>query len=60
MKDFLIIVCPESKNISKELNNYIYAEKGSNLYVDKYNDAIDAARYNVSFHLSGDYGIILA
>lgn len=60
MLDHEIIVDPTSTNIIKELNNYIYADKGSKLYVDDYNHAIDAIRYNVMFHLSGDYGIILA
>ena len=60
MQDYKIIVDPNSINIIKELNNYIYADKGSKLYVDNYNHAIDAIRYNVMYHLSGDYGIILA
>ena len=60
MQDYKMIVDPNSINITKELNNYIYADKGSKLYVDNYNHAIDAIRYNVMFHLSGDYGIILA
>jgi len=37
--------------IAKELNNYVYADKGSKLYVDNYNHAIDAIRYNVIYHL---------
>lgn len=52
MQDFEIIVEPNSINIAKELNNYIYADKGSKLYVDDFNHAIDAIRYNVFFHLS--------
>jgi len=51
MQDFLIVVEPESKNIAKELNNYIYSNKSSNLYVDAYNHAIDGIRYNVIHHL---------
>lgn len=52
MLDYEIIVEPNSTNIAKELNNYIYADKGSKLYVDDFNHAIDAIRYNVSFHLT--------
>lgn len=52
MQDFEIIVDPDSINIAKELNNYVYADKGSKLYVDDFNHAIDAIRYNVFFHLS--------
>lgn len=51
MKDFEIIVDPDSHNIAKELNNHIYADKGSKLYVDDYNHAIDGIRYNLIYHL---------
>ncbi|QDP49293.1 MAG: putative terminase large subunit [Prokaryotic dsDNA virus sp.] len=51
MQDYELIVEPESNNIAKELNNYVYADKGSKLYVDSYNHAIDAIRYNVTYHL---------
>lgn len=52
MLDYQIILEPNSINTGKELNNYIYADKGSKLYVDDFNHAIDAIRYNVFFHLS--------
>lgn len=52
MLDYEIIVENNSINIAKELNNYIYADKGSKLYVDSFNHAIDAIRYNVFYHLS--------
>ncbi len=51
MQDYQLIVSPESTNIAKELNNYVYADKGSKLYVDSYNHAIDGVRYNVIYHL---------
>jgi len=51
MQDYELIITPESTNIAKELNNYIYADKGSKLYVDSYNHAIDGIRYNVIYHL---------
>jgi phage terminase large subunit len=51
MQDYELIVSPESTNIAKELNNYVYADKGSKLYVDNYNHAIDGVRYNVIYHL---------
>ena len=51
MQDYELIVDPNSTNIAKELNNYIYADKGSKLYVDSFNHAIDAIRYNVIYHL---------
>lgn len=51
MQDYQIIVEENSTNIAKELNNYVYADKGSKLFVDDFNHAIDAIRYNVFYHL---------
>ena len=51
MQDYHLVVSPESTNIAKELNNYIYSDKSSKLYVDNYNHAIDGIRYNVIYHL---------
>ena len=51
MQDYELIITTESTNIAKELNNYVYADKGSKLYVDAYNHAIDGIRYNVIYHL---------
>lgn len=51
MQDYEIILDPESKNIAKEFNNYVYVDKGSKLYIDDYNHAIDGARYNIIYHL---------
>lgn len=51
MLDFDIIVDESSTNIAKEFNNYAYLNKGSKLYIDDFNHAIDAIRYNVTYHL---------
>ena len=51
MQDYELIITPESTNIAKELNNYAYQDKGSKLYIDNYNHAIDGIRYNVIYHL---------
>lgn len=51
MQDFEIIVEPNSTNIAKELNNYAYKDKGSQLYIDDWNHSIDGIRYNVIYHL---------
>ena len=57
MQDYELVVSPESINIAKELNNYVYADKGSKLYIDAYNHAIDGIRYNVIYHLDNpNYG----
>lgn len=57
MQDYEIIVDPESSNIAKEMNNYVYLDKGSKLYIDNWNHAIDAIRYNVVFNLNSGAGI---
>jgi len=51
MQDYELIVTPESTNIAKELNNYAYQDRGSKLYIDNWNHAIDASRYNIIYHL---------
>ena len=51
MQDYELIITPESTNIAKELNNYVYSDKGSKLYVDDFNHSIDGIRYNVIYHL---------
>jgi len=55
MQDYKLIV--EGENIGKELNNYVYTDKGSKLFCDNWNHAIDAIRYNVSYNLTGGYKI---
>jgi len=59
MQDFEIIVETNSQNIAKEFNNYVYLDKGSKLYLDKYNHAIDGIRYNVIYHLGRSFGITI-
>lgn len=50
--DYQIIITNNSVNLAKELNNYAYSNKGAGLFVDNYNHAIDALRYNIFFHLT--------
>ena len=61
MLGYEIVVEPNSKNIAKELNNHTYADKGSKLYIDDFNHAIDGSRYNIIYHLDrpnrGNYDI---
>lgn len=59
MKDYLIIVEENSSNIAKELNNYVYVDKSSKLYLDDYNHIIDAIRYNVFFNIGRNNNIEL-
>lgn len=48
MQDYQLIVDPNSKNIAKELNNYVWDDKKSEKPVDAYNHAIDGIRYYAS------------
>lgn len=50
MRGYKIIVDKDSKNIIKELNNYVWAEKGERP-IDMYNHLIDAARYIITHRL---------
>lgn len=45
LQDINIIVCGESPNLERELNNYIYNDKKSNTPIDSFNHLIDAMRY---------------
>lgn len=47
IRDFKIIVDPESINLIKELNNYSWSDKGKLRPVDKFNHLLDALRYAV-------------
>lgn len=61
LQDFDLIIDPDSTDLIKELNNYSWLEKKSNTPIDKYNHAIDALRYAVSYQLEnvhrGEYHI---
>ena len=50
--DYQIIITNNSVNLAKELNNYAYSNKSAGLFIDDFNHAIDALRYNVFFHLT--------
>lgn len=50
MQDWTIVVHPESYNLKKELNNYVWLDKNSKLVIDDYNHLIDAMRYAFSYY----------
>lgn len=49
MQDYELVIDEGSINIVKELNNYVYQDKGSKLYIDDFNHCIDAIRYAVVY-----------
>lgn len=57
IQDYLLIVDPNSINLIKELNNFVYVDKKSSLYIDAFNHLIDPLRYCVTFHLGKSNGI---
>jgi len=54
IQDYDLVVCPESLNLAKELNNYAYSHKKSGTLIDNYNHLLDALRYSVSYTLMGN------
>ena len=61
LQDYDLIVDEDSTDLIKELNNYCWLEKKSETPIDKFNHALDAIRYAVSYQLSnpnkGKYAI---
>lgn len=45
MHDYRIIVDPNSYNLKKELNSYVWNDKKASIPIDEYNHLIDPARY---------------
>ena len=52
MQDYELIVSPDSINIIKELNNYVWNDKKTSTPIDDYNHALDAVRYSVAYELT--------
>jgi len=52
MQDYELIVDPNSTNIIKELNNYVWSDKKSNTPIDAYNHILDGIRYASTYHLT--------
>jgi phage terminase large subunit len=61
LQDFDLIIDPDSTELIKELNNYVWATKGQTKPVDKWNHCIDAIRYAAQYALvnytKGSYSI---
>jgi phage terminase large subunit len=49
MLDYQLIITERSKNIEKELKNYVWIDGKANVPIDAFNHAIDAIRYAFSF-----------
>lgn len=53
LQDFDLIIDPDSTELIKELNNYVWATKGQTKPVDKWNHNLDAIRYAAQYALEG-------
>lgn len=45
LQDYELIIDPDSTNLVKELNNYVWSDKKSNTPIDAFNHLLDALRY---------------
>lgn len=52
MQDYELIIDPESINLIKELNNYVWSDKKSNTPIDAYNHLIDCFRYAITHEIT--------
>lgn len=61
LQDYNLIIDENSVDLIKELNNYCWLEKKSETPIDKFNHALDALRYAVTYQLAnpnkGKYSI---
>ena len=62
IQDYDLVIDESSIDLIKELNNYAWLERKSETPIDKYNHAIDALRYAVTYQLvnpnRGKYNIL--
>jgi phage terminase large subunit len=49
IQEYKIVVTPESTNIGKELNNYVWNDKKAGIPIDAFNHSIDPMRYGFNF-----------
>ena len=59
MQNYKIIVHPDSNNLVKELNNYIWVDKRGGVPIDDYNHLLDGFRYYVSHTTKKQYSVFL-
>lgn len=52
MQDYELIIDPDSINLIKELNNYVWSDKKSNTPIDAFNHLIDPIRYSVTHEIT--------
>lgn len=52
MQDYELIIDPNSTNLIKELNNYVWSDKKSDTPIDAYNHGIDSVRYSLTDYIS--------
>jgi phage terminase large subunit len=58
MHNYKLIVDPDSTDIGKELNNYVWSDKKSGIPIDAYNHWIDAIRYYASTNTTSNKSLM--
>lgn len=53
MQDYEIVITEDSKNLAKELDNYIWSDKKAGIPIGEYNHLIDALRYVFQHSING-------
>lgn len=59
MQGYVLIIHPDSANVVKELNNYIWVDKRGGVPIDKFNHLLDATRYYVSKVTKKEFSVFL-
>jgi len=49
MQDYELIITDRSKNVKKELENYIWLDKKGDIPIDAWNHTIDPTRYVLKY-----------
>lgn len=52
IQDYQLVIDPESNNLAKELNNYIWSDKKAGIPIDAFNHLLDPLRYYVMTQLN--------
>jgi phage terminase large subunit len=58
IQDFEIIITPNSVNVKKELNNYVWSDNKAELAEKKYDHAMDAMRYGFERLVRGQKSLV--
>lgn len=58
IQDYRLVIHPDSTDIGKELNNYVWSDKKSGVPIDAFNHNIDAIRYWCSTNINRGFFVM--